>query len=223
MNDIAGLNKKPTRLIFGILVLGSIWGLFEVAVSGWLGAAGFPYRSGLLTGIAMLLMVMAMVIYGKPVLFLGMSAVVVAVKALVVPVLHVSFMCKANSALAIIVDAAALALIVTAFSSSMAKSFYARMGFGALAALVAASSFYPLGMNLVPCAYLESFTYGSFMVKEGIIWAAFCAIGVPIGYVLGEKVKEVAEYCATRVTFTTSLTTIILCWVVSAAAIMAGF
>ncbi len=85
------------HLLIWILVFGSLWGLSEVALGGGLRAANFPYRSGLLTGVGMAVMGIALASSRKPLIPIGVGMVAALVTLLVVPILHVSVMCKANS------------------------------------------------------------------------------------------------------------------------------
>jgi len=220
------LNSLPVlvRLIMGVLVFGSIWGLSEVALSGGLRAANFPYASGLLTAIGMALMGMALVILKKPAMLIGIGLVAVSVKLLVVPILHVSVMCKANSCIGVLTEAVALSLIAFLLLTEKGKNIYARMGSGALAAITASIGFYFIGMQVAPCQYLLSFSPAGFIVTEGLIWAAFSAISLPLGYLAGEKLAAITPAVLTRqpVYYAISTSTVLLCWGASALAIMAG-
>lgn len=220
------LSSPPVlvRLIIGILVFGSIWGLSEVVLGGGLSAADFPYKSGLLTGIGIGLMGMALAIYKKPAMLVGIGLVTVLVKLLAVPILHISVMCKANSCLAVFVEAVALSLVAFSLMSAMGKSVHARMGSGAAAAVIASVGFYFIGRQVAPCNYLLSFTPGGFIVTEGLIWASFSAILLPLGYWAGMKLEGKAFPWLTRKTlyYATTAATIVICWGVSAIAIASG-
>jgi len=212
------------RLIIGVLVFGSIWGLLEVAMGGGLQVAKFPYRAGLLTGIGIAIMGIALAIYKQPTMLIGIGLGTVLVKLLAVPILHISVMCKANSCIAVFTEAVVLSLVAFLLMSEMSKSVHARMGAGALAAIVASVGFYFIGMQVAPCKYLLSFTPGRFIVTEGLIWAAFSAIFLPVGYLAGEKLAAITPPVLTRwpIYYTVSASIVLLCWGVSALAIMAG-
>jgi hypothetical protein len=220
LSNLPGL----VHLVIGILVFGSIWGLLEVALGGGLQVANFPYRAGLLTGIGIAIMGMALVIYKKPAMLIGIGLVTALVKLLAVPILHISIMCKANSCIAVFTEAVALSLVAFSLRSEMGKSVHARMGTGALAAIVASVGFYFVGMQVAPCKYLLSFTPGGFIITEGLIWAAFSAILLPLGYLAGEKLVGKASPALIRrsVYYPVSASTVLLCWGVSALVIMAG-
>ncbi|MBA7706261.1 hypothetical protein ES703_115113 [subsurface metagenome] len=217
--------QNAIYILVGILVFGSIWGLFEVALGGGLRAADFPYRSGLLIGIGIALMGIALAIHKKPAMLIGIGLVAVLVKLLAVPILHISVMCEANSCIAVFTEAVAMSLVAFVLMGEMSKSVHARMGSGALAAIIASVGFYFIGMQVAPCNYLLSFSPGGFIVTEGLIWAAFSAILLPLGYLAGMKleaktfpllIKKMPLYYATTVA------TIVICWGVSAIAIASG-
>jgi hypothetical protein len=133
-------------------------------------------------------------------------------------------MCKANSCIAVFTEAVALSLIAFLLMSEMGKSVHVRIGTGALAAIVASVGFYFIGMQVAPCKYLLSFTPGGFIVTEGLIWAAFSAIFLPLGYLAGEKLVAITPPVLTRrpIYYAVSASTVLLCWGLSAVAIMAG-
>ena len=211
-------------LIIGILVFGSLWGLSEVALGGVLKTAGFPYRSGLLTGIGMAVMAMALAVSKKPLVPIGVGAVAVLVGLLVVPVLHLSPMCKANSSLALILESGTLTLAAALIAGRTGKSVFGRVATGGSAALLASVAFYFAGTHFAPCAYLLSFTPGSFVVKEGLVWAAFSAILLPAGYSAGERLAENRLTVLTNrsALYSGSSFVVAVCWGISALALASG-
>lgn len=224
MIEDSGKRQGLIHLIIGILVFGSIWGLSEVALGGGLRAAQFPYRAGLLTGIGVALMGIVLVIYRKPLMLLGIGIVTVLVKLLAIPILNMPVMCKANSCIAVMTESVALSLVAFLLMGEMSKSIHARMGSGALAAIIASVSFYFIGMQVAPCKYLLSFTPGGFIVTEGLIWAAFSACLLPLGYLVGEKLAAKTFPVLTRrsLYYATSAAVVCFCWGISAIVIMAG-
>lgn len=212
-------------IILGILMLGSIWGLLEIALGGGLRAVSFPYRSGLLTGIGMALMGMALVIYKRPAILIGVGMVAALTRLLAVPILHVSAATQVNSSLAVFIEAATFSFVALMLMNKMAKNIYARMGSGALAAIIASVGFYFIGRQVAPCQYLLSFSPAGFIVTEGVIWAAFSAILLPLGYLAGMKLETQTFPLVVRkmpVYYATTIATVVICWGLSAVAIASG-
>jgi hypothetical protein len=221
---------QPTDLLIAILVLGSLWGLSEVVLGGAIKAAGLPYQSGILTGVGMAIMGMAVAVYRKPSMLAGVALAAILCKQLVVPILHVSIMCKANSCLALMLEGLALAGVVSLAGRKLERNHLVQIGSGASAALLAAVSFYFIGMRVTPCQYLLSFNRPgglvAFLAVEGLVWAVFSAILFPAGYVVGARLRDTVLALRTRKPlfyYASSMVLVVCCWVASAFAIAAGF
>jgi hypothetical protein len=220
------ISKNLLHLFISILVFGSLWGLSEVLLGGSLRAANFPYRSGLLTGIGMGIMGASLAITKKWFLPVGIGIIAALVTLLVVPVLHASPLCRANSCLALGLESGSLSLISIIFSKKMGRNLYALVAVGAGAALIASTAFYFAGTHLAPCTYLLSFTAGSFIIKEGLVWAAFSAILFPLGFIAGQWLTVRAyglQLKSNRYYYAINAVIAALCWGVCALAISAGF
>jgi len=229
MNNIEMRKVQSVDTWIAVLVLGSLWGFSEVVLGGAMGAARFPYRAAVLTGIAMGLMAVAIAMFRKPLLLVGIPAIAILCKQLVVPILHVSVMCKANSCLAVLVEGLALAGTVTLAGSALHRNGLARIASGASAALFAAAAFHFLGLRLAPCQYLLSFNRPggllAFLAAEGVPWAVFSAMLFPVGYRLGEWLKDTVLTLRTRRPFlyyATNAALVAGCWLASAVAIAGG-
>lgn len=217
--------QSNTYLVFAILVFGSLWGLSEVVLGGSLRAAAFPYRSGLLTGIGMGVMGAALAITRKWFLPIGIGMIAALVTLMLVPVLHASPICRANSCLALGLESGMLSLTALLIGNKANKNVFGLMAMGAGAALLASVAFYFTGIHLEPCAFLLSFTPGSFVITEGLVWAIFSAILLPIGYTAGERIaaKPVTPRIErTGYYYAAIVAIIVVCWGASAVAITAG-
>ncbi len=215
--------------MIAILVLGSLWGLSEVVVNGGIRAAGLPYRAGILAGVGMGIMGIAMGLFGKARMLVLIGLLAVLLKQLVVPILHVSVLCKANSCIAVMFQGLALATVVSVMGRRFEKSDLARITTGVSAGLLAALAFYPVGIRVAPCPYLLSFCrpggYGAFMAAEGLIWAAFSGILLPAGYWLGQQMEGVILVPGRKkpvLYYAVSGAVVACCWVAGALAIAAG-
>ncbi len=220
---------QTAHVLIAVAVLGSLWGFSEVVLSGALAAAGFPYRAAVLTGIGLGLMTIGVAAYERNWIPTAGAVVAVMCKLLVVPLLHVPASCKANSCLAVVVEGLALSVAAAFLGRRMRESLVARASGGAGAALLASAVFFPTGMRLAPCAYLFSFGeaggLSAFVLGEGVPWAIACAVLVPVGYWVGERLREgvLAWERKPLSYYVAALGTVACCWAASAVAILQGW
>lgn len=215
--------------LVAMLVLGSLWGFAEVVLGGAMKLAGVPYRSGILTGLGVGLMAFGLGALRRPALLPGMALVAACCKQLVVPILHVSFMCKANSCLAVLLDGVALFGVAVLVGRWLDRSLPVQVMSGASAALLAAAGFYFLGMRLAPCNYLLSFNrpggLAAFFGAEGLVWMIFSAIFFPLGYAAGKRASDaisVWRVSKPSLYYAIAIAIIAFSWLASALAIAAG-
>jgi hypothetical protein len=224
-----GGSRAFRDVLIGLLVIGSVWGFLEVVLGGAMKAGNIPYKGDLLTGLGMLLMGIAVAMYRKPLMLLAIAAVAVGVRQLSVPILHLSTFCKANSCIAVLLGGAALAGASALAGRRLERGVRPRLIAGFAAGLAAASSFFFIGMRVAPCRYLLSFSrpggFIAFMQAEGLIWAALCAVLFPVGYRIGETLRDsVYDLRVARPAFyyVASITLVLCCWGISAMAIASG-
>lgn len=229
MEDQNTSQTSWARLLVTVLVIGSLWGFSEVVVGSAIRAAGLPFRAGILTGIGMGLMAVALGASRRPALLPGIAMVTALCHQLAVPILHVSFMCRANSALAVLLEGAALTGVAFLAGRRLAKGIPIQAASGATAALLAAGAFYFVGLRVAPCQYLLSFARSggllAFMLAEGLVWAAFSAALVPVGYWAGARLDRAVQTASLKKParyYLTSAAIIVFCWAASAAVIAAG-
>jgi len=221
---------KAIDIVLAILVFGSIWGLIEVVGGGALKAWNVPIRPAILTGVGLGVMAILLSAYRRAWLLFAAPIIAMSVKQLVVPVLGLPVTCMANGSLAVMLEGFALGGMAYAFAKPMRKSFKGRATVGFAGAFVGGTAFWAIGMKVAPCAYLMSFNSAaglfSFMTHESLIWAALSALTVPLGFAIGEKVRDrIASVSEIKpaLYYSTAAATIALCWGVSAAAIANGF
>jgi hypothetical protein len=212
-----------------VVVLGSLWGLVEVVLGGAIRLVGLPYRAGILTGVGLGILGISVGAFRKPWMLAGIALVTVLCKQLVVPILHVSVMCQANSCLAVILEGIALAGVMSLAEHKLNGSYAARIVSGGSAALLAAATFYFAGMRLAPCRYLLSFNrpggFVSFLTAEGLVWAVFAALLFPVGYWVGTRLQDTALAWRTKnpsLYYTASASLVACCWVASGVGIAVG-
>jgi hypothetical protein len=217
------------NVAIAVLELGSLWGVAEVVLNDVVKAADLPFRAGVLTGFGMLAMGLLLGYARRPLAVLGVPAVAVLVKQLVVPLLGASVLCKANSCIAVLLEAGALAAAAGLAMRGLERSTFARAGAGAGAGLLSAVPFYFVGLAVAPCAYLTSFDraggFAAFMLQEGLVWAAFSAVLFPVGFAVGARVRAPLAALAERrpiAYYGAALGVAAFCWVTAAIAIYAG-
>jgi hypothetical protein len=188
MNNETAANKKD--FILAILVLGSICGFVEVVVGGVLHRFGF-HLSGFLIGLDCILIGGALAIYRNPLMIIGMVFVSCIYKQLAVPLRGTSFMCEANSCLAVLLEYGSLAAISAFTLKGMGKNMISRIVTGSAGVFVGSIIYYFAGMRVNPCPYMLTFNapggFMAFLAKEGLIWAVFAGVLLPLGWSLGEK------------------------------------
>ena len=229
MSQVDSGRRRAADAGLTVLALGSLWGFSEVVLAGLLGAANVPYRSAILTAVGIGLMAVALAMLRKPVVLAGVALVAILCKQLVVPILHVSLLCKANSVLAVAVQSLALAGVAYFATAALPRSNAARVASGATGALVAAGAFYVLGIRVAPCQYLSSFAraggLSSFLVREGLPWALVSALLFPLGYRIGERLSEAMPALRDHkpaLWYAANALVVAACWLTSAFAIAAG-
>ncbi len=225
--------EKATKVRFRdlltiVVLLGSIWGLFEVVLGGAMRAAGMPYASAIMVGLGLGTMGAGLALVRRPAPLLAVPVVAVLCKQLVVPILHVSVMCKANSCLAVLLEGAALVGVATLAGKRLERSELSRMAVGVAAGLLGAGSFWLVGRYVAPCAYLLSFDSPAglvrFLAVEGLLWAAFSGLLVPAGFRTGQWAwKHLLRWQARpALYYAASALIVALAWAGSALAIAAG-
>jgi len=210
-------------LLVAVLVLGSLWGAAEVVLGSAMAASDVPFRAGVLTGIGVAAMGVALAAFRRPAMLVGIAVVAVLCKQLVVPILRVSVLCEANSSLAVLLDGAALGIVAGLLGRRMEGRLPVRVGAGAAAGVLAAGAFYFAGLRVAPCNYLASFARPggavAFMVEQGLVWAAFAAALLPVGYWLGIRSASAVPALRSRrpmVYGAVSAAIVACCWLASA-------
>jgi hypothetical protein len=219
---------RLANILIAVVLLGSLWGFAEVVLDSAIRAAALPLRAGILTGIGIGLLAIAMGTFRRPALLVLIPPVAILCKQLVVPILNVSVMCKANSCLAVALEGLAVTGVVYLIGRRLDRKRLIQAASGASGALLAAGAFYFAGMRLAPCQYLLSFNspvgFVRFMLVEGLVWAAFSAVLFPVGYRVGAQLRDtiLAQGRKPWLYYAASATIVVGSWVASAVAIAAG-
>jgi len=213
---------KREDLLLLILILGSIWGFSEVVVSGIISSVGIPYRAAILTGVGMCLMGIGVGLFRKPLLLPAIAFITILCKQMVVPILGVSVICKANSCLAVLIEGAMLGAVVAIGGKTIRRGAPHQLMTGFSAGFLSAIPFYFIGLKVAPCQYLLSFNHPggllSFLINEALMWGVFSGILFSLGFWVGGRLRITSlSFKTTKPAmyygFSTML--VVFCWVVS--------
>jgi hypothetical protein len=120
------------RVVIGILVFGSIWGLVEATLGGFLHLVHFTYKGAITGGIAMSIMAAFVVTYRRPRLVFWLGVIAALFKPLSALIYGQPIFAPfvVNPASAILLEALAFTLVVSLFSKGFESSIKARIGVG---------------------------------------------------------------------------------------------
>ena len=217
------------QILIGILVFGSVWGFLEATLGGFLHMIIFPNKGAIMGGIGVAIMASALAIYKKPGMLPGIGIIAALFKLLDVwlfalPIASIHII---NPAMAIIFESLAFSLVATFMMNRIARNAFVGVGAGVLAGLISAIAwvYFAIYVMNAPAYARVVFTAGGFITNQGVLQAAFSAILLPVGYLVGEKlaVKTPPVLARRPVYYAVSASTVVFCWGISALAIGAGF
>jgi hypothetical protein len=196
-------------IVIGILVFGSIWGLLDAISVGALFSHIAPSLRSHQICICPLtvavfgffIMAMALAIYKKPAMLIGIGIVAALFKLLNFAILplpviegQVVYQPVVNPALATFMASLVFALGATLLLNRVESSVPIRVGAGALAGFLAAVAFVYAAFYLTHTHPLIVDTPWQFIAPlHGLATAALGAIFFPLGYLAGVKLRESAS------------------------------
>ena len=217
------------HLIIAILVFGSIWGLFEATLGGFLNLIIFPNKGAIMSGIGAAIMAAALATYRKPAMLPGIGIVAASFKwlnswLLFVPINTVQII---NPAMAIILESLAFGLVAAFLMKRISKNLFVGTGAGVLVGLISATAYVYFAVYATHSpifARLGIKSIGEFIMGSGVVQAAFFGTFLPLGYLIGEKLaaKTSSIVIGKPLYYATSAAIICLCWGISIIAVM-GF
>jgi hypothetical protein len=221
--------RDLARLIVGVVVFGSIWGLLEATLGGFLNLIIFPNKGAIMSGIGVAIMASALAIYRKPSMLPGIGIVAASFKLfnawlLFVPPLAVQII---NPAMAIFLESLAFGVVAVFLMKRIAKNLFVGTGAGVLVGFMSAVAYVYFAVYATHSpifARLGIKSIGEFIMGNAVVQAAFFGIFLPLGYLIGTKLAAKTSHILTRRTlyYGISAATICLCWGISAIATMAG-
>lgn len=216
-------------VLLGILVFGSIWGLLEATLGGFLNLIIFPNKGAIMAGIGVAIMGSALAIYRKPSMLLGIGIVAAAFKwfnawLLFVPLNAVQVV---NPAMAIVFESLAFTLVAVFLMNRMRKNALVGVGAGALAGFLGAVAwvYFAIYVMNAPAYARVVFTAGEYISNQAVIQAVFMGLFAPLGYLAGTKLEAKTFPLLTKkmpLYYATTVATIVICWGVSAIAFVSG-
>jgi len=216
------------NLVIGILLFGSLWGLLEATLGGFLHMIIFPNKGAIMSGIGVALMSSALAIYKRPIMLPGIGIVAASFKLLNVWLLFVpiSAISIINPAMAIIFESLVFGVVAVFLMNRISKNALVGVGAGVLIALVSATAwvYFAIYVMDAPRYARVVFTAGEFIANQGVVQAAFWGILLPLGYLVGKRLALLNYPVFNRrsVYFGTAIATICLCWGISALSVIGG-
>jgi len=218
-----------TRVIIGILVFGSIWGLLEATLGGFLNMIIFPNKGAIMGGIGMAIMGAALAIYRKPAMLPGIGIVAASFKwlnswLLFIPASAIHII---NPAMAIFLESLAFSLVVTFLMYRMNKNVYVGAWAAFLAGLISVTAYGYFSIYIMHAPLFERMGVSSvpeFIASHGVIQAVFFGMLAPLGYLIGKKLATTSPVFLRRPLYyyATSAAIVCFCLVISAIAVLAG-
>lgn len=176
------------------LLLGSMWGFFEVLFKDVLAMGGRPFTSAIMTGIGVGFMALGYGLFRKARIFILISVFTILTRMIVVPVIGCSPMCRANAVVALILLGTSTTLVFGA-ASRITRATGATGGLWAGSAVfVSGLMFYPAGLAIAPCMYLQNFAamggLATFISTEVIRWSLLASLLFYPGYYAGVFLRD---------------------------------
>ena len=221
--------QSLVRVLIGVLVFGSIWGLLEATLGGFFNLVIFPNKGAIMGGIGMAIMGAALAIYRKPAMLPGIGIVAASFKwlnswLLFVPVSAVHII---NPAMAILLESVAFSLVVTFLMYRIDRNVYVGAWAAFLAGLMSVTAYGYFSLHIMHAPLFERMGVSSlpeFIAGHGVIQAVFFGMLAPLGYLVGKKLAAASPVFLRRPLYyyATSAAIVCVCLVVSAIAIRAG-
>jgi len=224
-----GAWQSWSRVIIGILVFGSIWGLLEATLGGFLNLIIFPNKGAIMGGIGIAIMGAALAIYRKPAMLPGIGIVAASFKwlnswLLFVPVSAIHII---NPAMAIFLESLAFSLVVIFLIYRIDKNVYVGAWAAFLAGLISVTAYGYFSVYVMHAPLFERMGVSSvpeFIASYGVIQAFFFGMLAPLGYLVGKKLAATSPVFLRRPLYyyATSSAIVCFCLVISAVAVRAG-
>ena len=213
--------KKILAICLTIIVIGSVWGFFEMTLGGFLHIIHFPQKGAIMGGLAISFMALFVTMTGKPSLVPILGFVAASFKPLDAIILGVPVGSPfvVNPALAIVMEALAFSAVTVVLKTAIEKRPLVRAGAGFLAG----SSGYVFYAALASIFGLGIWPTLAFTEKLQLVFtnatpiAIAGAIMLVAGYYVGRfsipKLYAFKELYP-ALCYSTSFALVLLCWAI---------
>jgi len=217
------------RVVIGILVFGSIWGLVEATLGGSLHLIHFAYKGAITGGFGMSIMATFVVIYRRPKLVFWIGVIAALFKPLSA-VIYGQFIFSpfvVNPASAILLEALAFSLVVSLLFKGFESSIKMRIGAGVAAGYLSIILFAILasaiGMGNWASWGLAERLSSVFANGTGLAIVGTCLL--LLGHLVGTKLRSnfwQLRSTKPRLFYASTTATIVSCWIIAAVAFALG-
>jgi hypothetical protein len=213
--------KRILAISLTIIVIGSVWGFFEMTLGGFLHIIHFPQKGAVMGGLAVSFMAIFVAITGKPSLVPILGVIAASFKpfdAIIfgVPVLSAYII---NPAIAIVMEALAFSAVAVVLKTAIDKRLLARASAGILAGSLGYISYAAFasifGLGIWPT--LDFTAKLQFILTNATPIAIMGAIMLVAGYYVGRASMprlSIFKELRPKLYYSTSLALVLLCWVI---------
>lgn len=216
-------------VVIGILVFGSIWGLVEATLGGFLHLTHFAYKGAITGGIGMSIMATFVVVYGRPRLVFWIAVIAALFKSLSAVIYGQPIFAPfvVNPASAILLEGLAFSLVVSLLFKGFESSIKMRIGAGVAAGYLSIILFGVLasavGMGNWASWGLAERLSSVFANGTGLAIVGTCLL--LLGHLVGTKLRP--NFWQLRSTkpslfYASTTATIVSCWIIAAVAFASG-
>ncbi len=189
MRSRLGISRTTLNLVILVLLFGSLWGLLEATLGGFLHLIHFPQKGAIMAGIGMSVMAAFIATAPKPRWVIGLGLVAASFKVLAGLIAHVPLYAPmvVNPALAILIEALVFGVVASFFLRVLPKRTPALIACGAVTGFLSIALYVTiaslLGLGQWPA--MDTFQKLTIVGYTGAISAAICALLLLGGYALG--------------------------------------
>jgi hypothetical protein len=211
------------RVVIGILVFGSVWGLVEATLGGALHLVHFPYQGAIPGGVAMAIMATFVVTYGRPKLVFWIAVIAALFKPLSAVIYGQPVFSPfiVNPASAILLEGLAFTLVVSLLFKGLESSIKTRIAAGISAGYLSAI-FYAVLASALGMGKWASLGVAARVTTALTDGTALAIVGTGLlflGYLVGSKLRPGFWQFMTvkpKAFYASTIAITAFCWIVAA-------